>query len=142
MKVTEEVYHIELVEEEYKVTLAEEEIKVIEAAPVIIDLDYKGSKLEKEINYDEFPASIGFLNNLFTTDKIVVEVIDEFDVGLMTIGDDEAHGRLVGDNEVDLLNKNIYMIENFVKYGEQTEIKAYMTGSPSRGRARIIIFYQ
>lgn len=38
MKVTEEVYRVELVEEEYKVTLTEEEIKFIEVAPVILEL--------------------------------------------------------------------------------------------------------
>ena len=108
------------------------------------DMPIHNSRIEVDADYTNFsaPLEIGILSSISRIDKIVVDIIEEFDEGSITVGDDDAQGRLVTADQVDLLHVNIYVIENFLKYDTDTTAKIYFTGTPTQGRLRVIIFYQ
>lgn len=111
----------------------------------IADFDHNhNSRIEVEIDSTEFgsPVQIGLIPATSRVDKVVIDVLQSFDSGTITIGDDDAQGRLAAAAESDLTNVNIYVLENFAKYENETSIKIYPSGSPSQGQARIIVFYQ
>lgn len=99
---------------------------------------------ERFINYNELtnPYILGAVGAGFVIDKIVVEVLEEFDDGFITIGTDTAQGLLVVASDCDIRQKETYVIGRYIKLMEQELFKVFYNGTTTKGKLRIILLYQ
>ena len=92
-------------------------------------------------------ASYLISNNQFLTtimanaliQRVFVNVTEAFDNAEMTIGDDDAQGRLVAVNDVNLSKVGMYEIVTYLQYDQQREAKIYFNKVNTVGKLNVII---
>lgn len=88
------------------------------------------------------PKLVGKINPNFVVNAVSIEIVSPFDGSAsITIGEDSAQANLVTISDVFLDQIETYNININHKYLLNTDIKIYMTGSPSVGSANIYIYY-
>ena len=104
-----------------------------------------GNSIARDISYSDFAGAdvaIGVVPSRKTVAFVVVTVIDVFDdTPIMTVGDDLNNDRFLQQNDANLLYEFSYMTMPTYQYLNATEVKAYLSGSPTQGKARVTIYY-
>lgn len=89
------------------------------------------------------PKTLGRIAAGFATHLIVVQVTSPFNGGTqITIGDDIAEGNLVVQTDVYMDQIGTYSIENGYPYVATTDVRIFMSGTPTTGSANVFVFYQ
>jgi hypothetical protein len=103
-------------------------------------------RLEKSFTFEDFEdlsLEIGNIPAGKRVMKAVLVIQTAFNEGAkITIGDDDAEGRLMSYNQNNPLVSNYYVTEQEVKYLVTTPIKIYFPyGNPTSGEGVAIIYY-
>lgn len=149
-----DVYHndvlVNLVETEQTAVVVQDvtNINVTVDSQVVTPVDVSSViSINKNYDYQQlaYEYSVTGNSNLCTVESgdivetVFVEVVEPFnEVISMTIGDDDAQGRLVTASDVNLTKTGMYEIRAFVKYEVNAQIKIYFNVSPVAGLLRII----
>jgi len=100
--------------------------------------------LVAEFTHTDFPGPVlvGVIPATHVVRDTVVEIQSPFDGGVtITVGDAVAQGRLqtVADNRPQRID--YYNVNNVYEYSVDTEVYVYFpSGTPTQGRARVVIF--
>lgn len=87
-----------------------------------------------------FPFVLKAMQTGETADEILVAVDIAFDAGLLQVGDDINPDRLMPYYFNDLAQLDQYQVSPQYKYTEPTDVKIYLTGTPTVGSARIVLY--
>lgn len=104
-----------------------------------------GAKIETDFSFTDFQNDKKIIGLILPSrvPRVVIMVDEAFNEGTLVIGDEDAHGRIVAANEVDLTHAKKYVLEPDVEYESNTQIYIYFeTGAPSAGSGTIIVYYQ
>jgi hypothetical protein len=88
-----------------------------------------------------FPALVRTVVALETADEVLLTLDAVFDAGSLTIGDDSDPARLMPAVDLTALNPGDQIqLSPQYRYPAGTEVKVYLTGSPTTGAARITLY--
>lgn len=73
-------------------------------------------------------------------DEVLVVVDTAFDAGILTIGDAGDVDRLMPATSNNLLSAGQYQVSPEYIYPADTDVLVYLTGSPTTGSARIVLY--
>lgn len=101
-----------------------------------------GRKIIRDFAHGDFPGAL-LLAAVPPGSMILqtlVEVVESFDAGGLTVGTQTAQGLLVTTGQLTLV-QGAYEVASYLKLDESMSFKAFLSGTPATGAGRIIIIY-
>ena len=139
MKSIVEQHIVKSINETTSIVSKNEVTEVLTSREVVnLTINYIGSRAisKNDITNNEV---IGVINNTELIQRVFVNVTEAFDGAEMTIGDDDAHGRLITVNDVNLSKTGMYEIATYLRYDQQREAKIYFNKVNTVGKLNVII---
>lgn len=114
------------------------------ASEVTIANPIQGNSFTKNFDYTDFEGSslIGIIPKNKYAAFVIVVVDSVFDTTpLLTIGDSADNDRLQEEDHNNLLYSNSFLTMPNYKYLNDTELYMYLSGNPTMGSGRVIVYY-
>lgn len=90
---------------------------------------------------DTFPLALRSCLEGETADEVLLTIDEVFDAGSLTVGDDSDPASLVGSIDLaQLVAGEQWQLSPQFRFLADTDVKAFLTGSPTTGAARLTLY--
>jgi hypothetical protein len=131
---------------QYDLSVQSNEVTAIQEIPVGGGGSGGNLPVELEFTFSDFASGVlpvGIIPANVDTDNIKIVVNNPFNNGAtVTVGDPIQPDRLAPSDNSDLSSQGVYTVESTFSYPSDTTVNLYMSGSPTTGSGKVIIFMQ